>query len=895
MIVSDKKQPKPSFRHKIDSLLKILPRFKFFPIPVVYNLKKLILLVLLVIVVWTFLLSVFIYRQSHTQGFEELALALNIKGRDVKYKTYESTKAVTLAPFRWIKANYFVQGIPRLNIDIKFKHMQKLRAKRERALASDMLVKADDDYVPGKIRLQGEKYKIKLRLKGDWTDHLKGDKWSFRIHVKGKNHLLGMKRFSIQHPRTRNYESEILFFENLRREGVLVPRYFFVEVFINGENIGLMALEEHFSKELLESQNRREGVIVRFDEDKFFLNPKFYDFKTANVKPFRSKKVARSKKLSADLAVARNLLKGFVRGHLKPSQVFDPVLMGKFIAVADIWRAVHALRWHNMRFYFNPITMLLEPIGFDAEYPDIEKRIPPASEEPIISAILDGDSNIKSVYQETVEKLARELEEGTTEKWFHSLAKKQLGILHKEFPFLNGIRFEWVAKRARDVLAISRSNEEMFPEVLQVNSFQEKSINYMEIINPLTYELNVQDIYCVGKNKRKSKLVLDEAIIFPIKLKPTFSRDLPKIYKILFDYPEGKLKCDVVVDVKITDKEIFRTVRAEIATPELRGSLLPAYELQETLALHSFLRYIKNENKLKVLPGDWLVNEWIVVPETLGLEIKQGTTLRFGKTSGLLAKGPVFISGTREEPVVLTSADSSSWPGIAVMKAEKTSEWSYAMIENTSGINRSGWVLPGGVNFYESDIEMDHVEIFENHSEDALNIVRSKFALKHVTIKNVKMDAFDSDFSSGTVEDSMFENIGSQGGGDGIDISGSEVNVVRVFFKNISDKALSVGENSQMKASELNIENVAIGAASKDGSQLLISNSKFYEVKIAGLMAYIKKSEYGPAQIGAEALEFSSTYKQAIAQKGSKIVLDGEEIHTEDLQTKTLYPTTVNP
>ena len=44
-------------------------------------------------------------------------------------------------------------------------------------------------------------------------------------------------------------ESEILLFEALKREGILVPRYFFVEVSINGKNIGLMALEEHFSKE----------------------------------------------------------------------------------------------------------------------------------------------------------------------------------------------------------------------------------------------------------------------------------------------------------------------------------------------------------------------------------------------------------------------------------------------------------------------------------------------------------------------------------------------------------------------------------------------------------------------------------------------------------------------
>jgi len=37
-----------------------------------------------------------------------------------------------------------------------------------------------------------------------------------------------------------------------------------------------MAFEEHFSKELLESQGRREGVIVKFDESLF------WDYRVAN-------------------------------------------------------------------------------------------------------------------------------------------------------------------------------------------------------------------------------------------------------------------------------------------------------------------------------------------------------------------------------------------------------------------------------------------------------------------------------------------------------------------------------------------------------------------------------------------------------------------------------------
>jgi len=219
----------------------------------------------------------------------------------------------------------------------------------------------------------------------------------------------------------------------------------------------------------------------------------------------------------------------------------------------------------------------------------------------------------------------------------------------------------------------------------------------------------------------------------------------------------------------------------------------------------------------------------------------------------------------------------------------KTSTWSHAKISYTSGISQNGWELTGGVTFYESDIEMNNIHFLGNHTEDALNIVRSNFKLRDVTIKNTLSDAFDSDFSKGKVETSFFQNIGSKSGGDGIDSSGSEIVVSKTQFLNISDKALSVGENSNMRANEINIEATAIGAASKDGSRLFLSDSILTGIKQAGLMAYIKKAEYGSAEIIAKNLEFNSTDQHAVVQKENKISIDGIEILPTDLDVRKLY------
>ena len=50
-------------------------------------------------------------------------------------------------------------------------------------------------------------------------------------------------------------------------EDILTTRYIFVPVIINGEKKGVYALEEHFDKQLLEHRKRREGPIVKFDEN----------------------------------------------------------------------------------------------------------------------------------------------------------------------------------------------------------------------------------------------------------------------------------------------------------------------------------------------------------------------------------------------------------------------------------------------------------------------------------------------------------------------------------------------------------------------------------------------------------------------------------------------------
>ena len=59
-----------------------------------------------------------------------------------------------------------------LKINLSFKNYQKISRLRNQALQDGILTRSVTDKVKGYIAYKGKNYPVKLRLKGDWTDHL---------------------------------------------------------------------------------------------------------------------------------------------------------------------------------------------------------------------------------------------------------------------------------------------------------------------------------------------------------------------------------------------------------------------------------------------------------------------------------------------------------------------------------------------------------------------------------------------------------------------------------------------------------------------------------------------------------------------------------------------------
>jgi len=806
--------------------------------------------------------------------------------------------------------------LPILYFDIGFAEFQTLAAQREEALQKGVLMQDDDDWMRAQIRFQGETISVRLRLKGDWPDHLEEKKWSFRVKTRNDATLLGMRSFSVQAPYTRSYLNEWLYYEDLRQAGILAPRYSFVNVVVNGENWGLYALEESFSKELLESQGRRESVIVRFNEDLLWKQRALYIEQTghwynvygdviakemyneafAQVDDFNSAKIAADPLLREQSETALGLLQGFQSHQLLPSEVFDADLMGRYLAHTSLWAAHHGTIWHNERYYYNPLTSLLEPIAYDAL---------PLHPEPIYRMMIDlkqyGDLEVVRAYAQEALRISQpEYLEEFKAAYLQDFEHYQ-EVLSQEFPPCD-LASPWGDLAERQGMLRASLHPPQTVYVYQNGGMISDTVN-LQVGNILNYPVVLQQLQ-IGErtvNIQPAWLQQDEKELLEPGAGPAIvlksatgqlqyvSLQIPTtIINTLL--PEGTELYSNTVQLVTKMYGVDDPVAAAVLPhypPLLAQRVTPAQPtVTEALARYPFLMFSGSLDFLRLKPGTWAVSGDLVLPDGVGLMATRATTLTFEREALFFANAPLLLSAPEGEEIRLLPQEES-WAGMVVLQAgeEPASLLQRVIISGTAGINRAGWMTTGGVTFYESPVVLLECRLQNSFAEDALNIIRSEFEIRDTEFADSASDAFDGDFVHGAIENCAFHDIG----GDGIDISGSTIHVEGVRLLRVHDKGISAGEASTLSAERVDANEVAIAVASKDLSQVTISDVTIANARIVGFAAYKKKMEYGPANITAYDVEFTDGSQRTLAQTGSSISINGETARTTDLDIDIFY------
>ena len=789
----------------------------------------------------------------------------------------------------------------RISVDIKFKDYQKLEYDRKVALSIDKLI--SNEYVPATINYNNRTYKVKLRLKGDHTDHLIGDKWSFRIKVKNDDTIFGMKQFSLHHPRTRNYIYEWLFHKILKREQVISLRYDFINVTVNGDNLGIYAIEEHFEKRLIENNRRKNGPIIRFNENLMWdevlqfetkysdvQQPGYGNYLSSNIDAFQTNVLLRDTTLYNNYLKAISLLESFRQGELNTSDVFDLDLLSTFFAITDLFGAEHGSRWHNTRFYFNPITSRLEPIGFDANdgftgIKEINNLIGIAAnnfnkDNDWNDCGSDGDCTIidnnnsqnngrfdlgegfsyllfyykrifedQEFYKQYVKKLEKFSNQNYLDSFFTEVQpelKMKLNIIYKEWP---QFKFD------KNILY--------------------KNQSYIrDILNPK----KGLHAYMINRKKNQFEIAFGNIQSLPIKIESILIGDSLNIYpkeKIIL---QSKLLKDQVEyfhysfampnNIQLDDNsfKIIKTGYSIDGTSKIKNiDTFPWHYNDINFTNNTFIKkktninefdFIKIDYKNKIIEfiqGTWKIERSIHIPSGYKVIVNKGTKLDLINSSLIMSYSPLHLIGSKENPIIISSSDFSG-EGIFVLKAEQSSLFEYVQFNNLSNPKKNEWELSGAITLYESDVLINHCIFFNNQrGDDYLNIIRSEFNIVETQFNSILSDAFDSDFSQGSIVNSLFQNIGN----DAIDVSGTQMTMKNIAVNNASDKAISAGENSHIEANNLKIKNSKISICSKDKSEVIISDIELENNEI-GFAAFQKKSEFGPGSIVAQKVKIKN-------------------------------------
>jgi hypothetical protein len=830
------------------------------------------------------------------------------------------------------------RGLESLALELGEEAHAKLAAKRDEALQEGVLIHNDGDWVSGVVRWRGEALLARVRLKGDWVDHLEGRRWSLRVELEGSGRVLGMRSFALQRPKTRGYLAEAVLFRTLQAEGLLAPRSTFVHLGYNGMPYGVYYLQEHFRKELLESQGRREGPIVCFDEGPVWSERLRTGWKNqqsavplnrtgelsfARPKAFDRRRLASSEALARQRELAFERLRAYQRLALAEQgspgrgagfeQAFDVERTARVDALAALFSDDHGAIWHNQRFYLDPLRGVLEPVYYDAR-PEfrLDARLRMVDEKNLRLessryrwAFFSALSEV--VQPDFVERIEREV--------LPSLRAAEAALeTERSLPADQRLEELVTALRARAMLVRSRfatPQPALFEATLESGGASDhptldvRARSLSEV--PVRVErfkfsdgTSVLASNCLPEQGRAhpAGVLLPWAgetlrFRFPADERLARLRDIQAIKgavrrKGSLDQRTG-LRVSVLwrqAFTKGTQEALLQLRRVPPTSPEDSHGL-PRATLVEVLAEHSFLEEVPGRAQLRARSGCWTVEGDLVLPRGYALVAGPGTELRFRSGGALVVAGPLLFAGSKADPVVLTAEDEEAgWGGVVVLDSEITSVLEHTVIRQARGVSRGAWQPTGGVTFTNSSVVMRHVEIREGHSEDALNVVGAEVRLVDSLISGSASDAFDGDFVTGEMVRCRVVGCG----GDGLDLSGSRFDVRSSRFAGIGDKALSIGEKSAVRLSDCLVEDAGIGLACKDEARVEGEGLTVRSARQFGVAVYRKKSEYGPAEASLQRVVVGSAGRgESLVQDGSRLYLNGREVPTQQVDVKALY------
>jgi hypothetical protein len=807
----------------------------------------------------------------------------------------------------------YIQGMmstpEHITIDIKHKDYQYLAYKRKIALEEGMLhkvrtdlVEKNSDWVPGQLRWNGKTVKIELKLKGNFPWHWSDDhKWSFKVKVKGGNTVLGMKAFALMHPKTRGYLVD-WYLQQLLKDycDLMTIRLDFVELTVNGRDYGVYLFEESMNNMILVNNKYPPAPIVRLYDWLLHnsTDPTLTDFTPellnevytqAPVDAFNRKEMIRNDTQLMYFNQAKDLLESFRRGKLLTHQVFNVEKLAKVFAIIDLFGYHHSTAYSNIRFYYNPFTSLLEPIGrdekfiFDVTYLEGQSKkmkILPSVEPEYVDYTVyqrwyDTIFNDKVFVRYYIKALEEISDKSFLDKLFEKTDKEyeeKLHILYRSYP---AYRFkgkailyrnqEYIKKLINPVEAIQpyykgidRNNKIITLEIGNIHSLPVEilGLSYKDIIFPMVRKEVILE-------PRSNVELLDfKSVEFKIPQGVALTSNDMKHFKVEYRiYGASQVKERPVYPWSYYDEDFAKT---------------DLVRHKPNISEFNFLDVQQSEKTITLKKGHWNVSKSLIIPEGYTVICRKGTQIVLSHSAAILSYSPFEFIGTDEEPIVIRSKDSTG-QGIIFLKTKKRSIFENVIFDNLNAPSQGNWKLSGSITFYESPFTLYHSRIIRDRSQAGLHSVRTEFTIDGSSFSQASSNALTVEFSKGKISKTEFYNTGK----DGIHISGSSLEAEDILMDKVSGRAINAEEASEADIKDLEIDKAYTAVESCDRSNVNIEKIKIAECNNL-FVVYHKNPEFGPAAISIKSFEPKAFNGRYILEEQSVLTIDGKELKANE-------------
>ncbi len=682
-----------------------------------------------------------------------------------------------------------------------------------------------------------------IRTHGDYTDHISYSDGNIisSLNVKlEKGNINNIVRFLLFLPETRKNDNEIFLSTLMSELGFLSPRTAYKNVLLNSHKQKFI-FQEYIGKEFLENNQKVEGPIIEGHEVFEKLPNDARNSKTrtgfAEKKPYLSRvsngqwvKDSDEKFIASLNALnAMNLVymkdPTIIRGKYTVTSVMeiDPTLFSKienkknnmFEAIMSSLDSTHNLTRDDRRFYFDPIYDEFNNIYYD------------------------GSSFILTDY--TTDPLLYDFEIAKT---YTRYKKKNLNW----HPTIS----EKAKLGADDAINLIKS--------LDISKLEEKLKNRGLEINEYNIDLVIQAILKRLNKIKKANTETKEYI-----LEKSFFKKFKKYFytneKLIFiDYEEAEngykflfTQCDIKLENCETLNNLSSKDRQKIINLSFKNNLKEKRNIYVNRSLGDYKDGILKREKTGIKGfNNFISSDGILIATNKHANLK--------------------IDDENKELTI----NNLSWQARTVIYKSVVKNWKIKM--NNSGIEKNLDLkifnknnLTGCLTIIDS--ELNNVSIFTDNSkcEDSVNFIRSNGNLNYISIKNSIRDSLDADFSNLDFENIYIKNSYN----DCLDFSYGNYNLKYAELNNCSDKGISIGEKSELKADNVIIKNSDTGIASKDSSNTLIENLKIFQTKTC-LAAYKKKQEFDGGYLKVNKFDCDNFQKKINKDSVSSVLISNK-------------------